>query len=108
VEQGLSGALLGYGKQILGLLRYPLIGLVQIYRYVISPWLPNSCRFTPTCSAYALEALRLWGPFKGSWLALKRISRCHPRGGHGFDPVPQKGKNEINRRTKIPGKKKGA
>lgn len=61
---------------------------VHIYRLCISPLFPPSCRYTPTCSAYALEALRRHGPFKGSWLALKRILRCHPWGGCGYDPVP--------------------
>ena len=48
----------------------------------------RSCRYTPTCSQYAIEALRKHGPFKGSWLAVRRILRCHPWGGHGYDPVP--------------------
>lgn len=61
---------------------------VHIYRYCISPMLPPSCRFTPTCSAYAIEALRKHGPLKGSWLTLKRLLRCHPWGGSGYDPVP--------------------
>lgn len=66
----------------------PFILLVRIYKYAISPFLPNACRYTPTCSAYAEEAIRKYGPLKGSWLALKRLSRCHPWGGHGYDPVP--------------------
>lgn len=61
---------------------------VHFYRLCISPMLPPSCRFTPTCSQYALEALRRHGPLRGSWLALKRILRCHPWGGSGYDPVP--------------------
>lgn len=61
---------------------------VHIYRLCISPMLPQSCRFTPTCSAYALEALRRHGPLRGSWLTLRRILRCHPWGGCGYDPVP--------------------
>ena len=64
------------------------VALVQFYRCCISPFTPPSCRFTPTCSQYALEALRKHGLFKGSWLTLKRLSRCHPWGGHGYDPVP--------------------
>jgi len=55
---------------------------------VISPYLPPSCRYTPTCSAYGIEALKKYGPFKGSWLTIKRIASCHPWGGHGYDPVP--------------------
>ena len=61
---------------------------VYFYRYCISPLTPPSCRFTPTCSQYALEALRKHGPFKGLWLTVKRISRCHPWGGSGYAPVP--------------------
>ncbi|MFA6830915.1 MAG: membrane protein insertion efficiency factor YidD [Bacteroidaceae bacterium] len=70
------------------LLNYLLIGLVQFYRYFISPMTPPSCRFTPTCSQYALEALRKYGPIKGLYLAIRRILRCHPWGGSGYDPVP--------------------
>lgn len=65
-----------------------LIGLVKFYRAAISPHLPASCRYTPTCSAYALEALRRHGPIRGTWLSVKRICRCHPWGGSGYDPVP--------------------
>lgn len=61
---------------------------VVFYKKVISPLLPGACRFTPTCSVYAMEALRRYGPLKGSWLALKRIVRCNPWGGSGYDPVP--------------------
>ncbi|MDD6889774.1 MAG: membrane protein insertion efficiency factor YidD [Bacteroidales bacterium] len=61
---------------------------IYFYRYCISPMLPASCRFTPTCSQYALEALRKHGPVKGLWLTLRRIARCHPWGGCGYDPVP--------------------
>ncbi|MBR6759116.1 MAG: membrane protein insertion efficiency factor YidD [Alistipes sp.] len=67
---------------------FPLIVLVRFYQYCISPLKPPCCRFTPTCSQYALQALRKHGPIKGSWLALKRILRCHPWGGSGYDPVP--------------------
>jgi len=69
-------------------LKYLLIGLVKVYQYCISPLTPASCRYIPTCSQYALEALRKYGVFKGGWLALKRILRCHPWGSHGYDPVP--------------------
>ena len=61
---------------------------IRFYRYVISPLMPRSCRYEPTCSAYAIEALRVHGPLKGTWLAVRRITRCHPWGGHGYDPVP--------------------
>ena len=55
---------------------------------MISPLTPASCRYTPTCSAYAVQAVNRHGPFKGGWLALRRIGRCHPWGGSGYDPVP--------------------
>jgi putative membrane protein insertion efficiency factor len=66
----------------------PLLGLVWLYRYTISPLLGAPCRFQPTCSEYAVDALRRYGGFKGGWLMLKRIARCHPWGGSGYDPVP--------------------
>jgi len=62
--------------------------LIKLYQWLISPLFPGSCRFTPTCSQYGVEAIRKYGPFKGGWLTLKRIGRCHPWGGHGHDPVP--------------------
>ena len=65
-----------------------LIGLVRFYQTAISSWTPASCRFTPTCSAYAIEAIEKHGSVRGVWLALRRIGRCHPWGGYGFDPVP--------------------
>ena len=68
----------------------PLIGLVKFYQLCISPFTPPSCRFTPTCSQYALEALRKYGPLKGLWLALRRLSKCHPWGGSGYAPVPSR------------------
>ncbi len=70
------------------LLSLPLILLVQFYRYCISPFTPPTCRFTPTCSQYAIEVLRKHGPLKGLWLTLRRLARCHPWGGSGYDPVP--------------------
>ena len=66
----------------------PFIALVRLYQLCISPLTPAACRFTPTCSQYAIEALRKYGPIKGGWLTLKRIARCHPWGGSGYDPVP--------------------
>ncbi len=65
-----------------------LLLLVKIYQKVISPIFPPVCRYTPTCSNYAAEAIVKHGPFKGGWLALKRILSCHPWGGSGHDPVP--------------------
>ena len=65
-----------------------LIIPIKIYQIIISPLLGPSCRFTPTCSQYAVEAIQKYGPFKGSWLSFKRILKCHPWGGSGYDPVP--------------------
>ena len=67
-----------------------LMGLIKGYRRFISPLFPPMCRFQPTCSNYALEAIALYGTIKGSWLALKRIFRCHPLHPGGYDPVPAK------------------
>ncbi len=66
----------------------PLLGLVWVYQKGISPLIGTNCRFEPSCSAYAREALGKFGGFRGGWLALRRISRCHPWGGSGYDPVP--------------------
>lgn len=71
-----------------GALAAVLILPIRFYQLCISPMLGPSCRFTPTCSQYAVEALRKHGPLKGSWLAVRRICRCHPWGGSGYDPVP--------------------
>lgn len=65
-----------------------LRGMIVFYRRSISPMFPPSCRYVPTCSEYALEAIGKYGPIKGVWLAVKRICRCHPWGGSGYDPVP--------------------
>ncbi len=65
-----------------------LIAPIRLYQLAISPMLPPSCRYRPTCSHYAIEALARHGPVKGGWLALRRIARCHPWGGAGYDPVP--------------------
>lgn len=79
-------------RQIVDFLRNAIVGImlipVYIYKVCISPFTPPSCRFVPTCSQYAIEALRKHGPLKGSWLAIRRILRCHPWGGSGYDPVP--------------------
>jgi putative membrane protein insertion efficiency factor len=76
-------------KTILQILSLPFIALIKLYQWVISPLLGgNKCRFTPTCSHYASEAFKKHGLLKGGWLAIKRISRCHPWGGSGYDPVP--------------------
>lgn len=75
-------------KTLLRVLSLPFIALIKLYQWIISPLLGPKCRFTPTCSHYALEAFKKYGPLKGLWLTIKRISRCHPWGGHGYDPVP--------------------
>jgi len=68
-----------------------LTGLIRAYQLAISPWTPAACRFNPTCSSYALEALQRHGALRGGWVALRRIGRCHPWGGSGYDPVPLAG-----------------
>ena len=75
-------------KGIKRLIAFPFIVLIKFYQYCISPFTPPACRYTPTCSQYALEAIRKYGIWKGGWLALKRILSCHPWGGSGYDPVP--------------------
>jgi putative membrane protein insertion efficiency factor len=69
---------------------FPLILLVKIYQLFISPLFPPTCRYTPTCSTYMIESIKIWGPIKGTWLGVKRIASCHPKGGHGYDPVPKR------------------
>ncbi|MAW65526.1 MAG: membrane protein insertion efficiency factor YidD [Flavobacteriales bacterium] len=68
------------------------IFLIKLYQGLISPWFPSSCRHQPTCSCYSIEAIRTWGPFKGVWLGIKRLAKCHPWGKRGYDPVPKKTK----------------
>jgi uncharacterized protein len=65
-----------------------LIGFVRLYQALLSPWLPNACRYAPTCSQYMIEAVDKYGVVRGGWLGLRRLARCHPWGGHGHDPVP--------------------
>ena len=67
---------------------YLLIVPIWAYQKLISPFFQSTCRFSPSCSNYAIEAIKLRGPFVGLWLTLKRISKCHPWGGNGYDPVP--------------------
>ena len=67
---------------------------IRFYQYAISPLLGPSCRFKPTCSHYMIEAIEEWGIFKGTWLGIKRITKCHPWGPHGHDPVPKKAKKK--------------
>ncbi len=70
------------------ILAWPFIGLIKIYQYGISPLIGPKCRYTPTCSEYSFQAFKKYGIFKGFWLSIKRITSCHPWGGHGHDPVP--------------------
>lgn len=67
-----------------------LIKLIRFYQVAISPWLGKNCRYQPTCSQYMLEALKVYGLYKGVFLGIKRILSCHPWGGSGYDPVPHK------------------
>ncbi|HAO05894.1 MAG TPA: membrane protein insertion efficiency factor YidD [Chryseobacterium sp.] len=72
------------------IITFPLVILIRFYQWFISPLLPKNCRYEPTCSHYMVKALQVHGIFKGFWLGAKRISRCHPWGGSGYDPVPPK------------------
>ena len=80
------------------LLSWGMIGLLRVYQYGISPLLGPRCRFWPSCSQYAVEAIQVHGPLKGAWLALKRIVKCHPGHPGGVDPVPP-GPHETPRKT---------
>ncbi|MDX1923210.1 MAG: membrane protein insertion efficiency factor YidD [Alphaproteobacteria bacterium] len=70
-----------------------MIGAIQLYRWTLSPIIGRFCRFQPTCSVYTIEAIKIHGPWAGGVLGIKRICRCHPAGGFGFDPVPPRDKN---------------
>ena len=72
------------------LLSLPLLFLLTLYKYAISPMLPRACRFEPSCSDYMAQAVKTHGPLRGLMLGGKRLCRCHPWGGHGHDPVPEK------------------
>ena len=71
-----------------GAVRAFLLGLIRLYQLTLSPWLGTRCRYQPTCSSYAAEALKTHGVRRGVWLAAKRLGRCHPWGRSGYDPVP--------------------
>lgn len=79
-------------------------GGIRLYQYGISPFMAGRCRYSPTCSAYAVEAIDRFGPFQGGWLAIRRFARCHPWGGSGYDPVehaqPSKHSSCCTRETK--------
>jgi len=79
------------------LLNWLLKAVITVYRYTLSPLLGKNCRYLPTCSEYATEAIDRFGAFKGGLMAIRRIGRCHPWGGHGFDPVPEKDDDTDNR-----------
>lgn len=71
------------------IIAFPFVVLIKFYQYVLSPYLGGSkCRYTPSCSQYTMDAIKKYGPIKGIFLGAKRISKCHPGGGHGYDPVP--------------------
>lgn len=72
------------------ILIFPFVFLVRFYQVVISPLTPAACRYSPTCSHYTLESLKIHGLWQGGWLSIKRIVSCHPWGGQGYDPVPPK------------------
>ena len=70
------------------IMAFPFVVLIKFYQYVLSPYLGGSkCRYTPSCSQYTMDAIKKYGPIKGIFLGAKRLSRCHPGGGHGYDPV---------------------
>ena len=79
------------------MLKFLMIKMIRVYQIFLSPILPNVCRFRPSCSEYFIEALKTHGLLRGSVLGIKRILRCHPWGGSGFDPVPSKGKKNDKR-----------
>ncbi|MFN3783161.1 MAG: membrane protein insertion efficiency factor YidD [Spirosomataceae bacterium] len=78
-------------KQISKAIGFVLILFVRLYQVAISPYFPNACRHSPTCSQYMIESIQEWGFLKGTWLGLVRLSKCHPWGTHGFDPVKKRG-----------------
>ena len=78
-------------------MRTILIAFVKVYRFVLSPFIGQHCRFTPTCSQYAIEAIEEYGAMKGSWMAVRRLSKCHPFHTGGWDPVPE---NPVNTKSK--------
>lgn len=81
-------------------MKYLFIWIVRGYQLMISPYFPPSCRYQPTCSSYAIEALNEYGALKGGWMAIKRISRCHPWADGGYDPIPKK--NTDHKPTHLP------
>lgn len=84
-------------KIVLKVAGWILLLPVYFYKYAISPLTPASCRHVPTCSEYAVQAIKIHGPFKGFWLATRRISKCHPWGTEGYDPVPPKNQIKVKK-----------
>ena len=84
-------------KSLQKILTLLLISLIKFYQKFISPFFPGVCRYRPTCSQYMIDAIKIHGLIKGSWLGLRRILRCHPWGGSGYDPVPPKKQPQDNR-----------
>ena len=74
---------------------YPLIFIIKIYQFIVSPFIGQNCRYLPTCSEYAIESLKLHGLLRGSFFAIRRVLKCHPFGGHGFDPIPKRKQNKV-------------
>ena len=75
---------------------YPLIFIIKIYQFIVSPLIGQNCRYLPTCSEYAIESLKLHGLLRGSFFAIRRVLKCHPFGGHGFDPIPKRKQNKVS------------
>ena len=69
-------------------MKYPVLLAIRLYQKALSPYLPSACRYSPTCSVYSHQAVQRYGVVKGGWIGLRRLARCHPMGGKGFDPVP--------------------
>ena len=74
---------------------YPLIFIIKIYQLIFSPLIGKNCRYLPTCSEYAIESLKSHGLLRGSFFVIRRILKCHPFGGHGFDPIPKRKHNKV-------------
>ena len=74
---------------------YPLIFIIKIYQLIFSPLIGKNCRYLPTCSEYAIESFKSYGLFRGFFYVIRRISKCHPFGNHGFDPVPKRKQNKV-------------
>ena len=77
------------------ILIYPLIFIIKIYQLIFSPLIGKNCRYLPTCSEYVSGSLKAHGLLKGLFFSIRRISKCHPLGGHGFDPIPKRKQNKV-------------